>query len=71
MDLSELYKILQGFNQPKPKPPPKEKRVISEPTLDLVCDAILKGKCKNIIVMSGAGISVAAGLPDFKYVVIF
>tara|TARA_R110002050_G_scaffold298042_1_gene460580 strand:- start:283 stop:441 length:159 start_codon:yes stop_codon:yes gene_type:complete len=31
-----------------------------------VADYIASGKCKNIIIMSGAGISVAAGIPDFR-----
>jgi NAD-dependent deacetylase sirtuin 2 len=35
-------------------------------SLQAVANAITEGKCKNIIVMSGAGISVAAGIPDFR-----
>jgi len=31
-----------------------------------VADAILQGRCKNVIVMAGAGISVAAGIPDIR-----
>lgn len=69
MDLMELFRLMQGLSPiPKPQPPPKEQRVIPDPTLDCVCEYIKSGKCENIIVMSGAGISVAAGLPDFKCV---
>eukprot|EP01119_Soliformovum_irregulare_P018061 TRINITY_DN5473_c0_g1_i3.p1 TRINITY_DN5473_c0_g1~~TRINITY_DN5473_c0_g1_i3.p1 ORF type:complete len:433 (+),score=93.38 TRINITY_DN5473_c0_g1_i3:116-1414(+) len=35
-------------------------------TLQGVVRAIKEGKCSNIIVMSGAGISVGAGIPDFR-----
>eukprot|EP01105_Mastigella_eilhardi_P002660 TRINITY_DN1338_c0_g1_i2.p1 TRINITY_DN1338_c0_g1~~TRINITY_DN1338_c0_g1_i2.p1 ORF type:complete len:330 (+),score=56.52 TRINITY_DN1338_c0_g1_i2:736-1725(+) len=38
------------------------------PSLDAqgVAQVIRNGTCKNIIVMSGAGISVSAGIPDFR-----
>ena len=31
-----------------------------------IAQQIASGKCKNIIVMTGAGISVSAGIPDFR-----
>lgn len=31
-----------------------------------VVEYIKSGRCRNIIVMNGAGISVAAGIPDFR-----
>ncbi|KAH3765547.1 NAD-dependent protein deacetylase sirtuin-2 [Pelomyxa schiedti] len=40
--------------------------VLGSPSLEGVAEAIASGKCKKIIVMSGAGISVAAGIPDFR-----
>ncbi|KAJ7773527.1 histone deacetylase-like protein [Mycena olivaceomarginata] len=34
--------------------------------LEGVAQYIASGKCKNIVIMSGAGISRAAGIPDFR-----
>ena len=31
-----------------------------------IADAISSGECSNIVVMCGAGVSVSAGIPDFR-----
>lgn len=38
-------------------------------TIENVAKLIKAGSFKNIIVMSGAGISVAAGIPDFRLII--
>lgn len=40
--------------------------VLDEPSIDGIVRYIKSGKCKNIIAMIGAGISTAAGIPDFR-----
>eukprot|EP00727_Mastigamoeba_balamuthi_P006271 m51a1_g2263 putative transcriptional sir2 family protein (899) ;mRNA; r:335279-339409 len=45
----------------RPGPP-----VLESPTLDAIAKAVRDGVCKKIIVMTGAGISVSAGIPDFR-----
>jgi len=40
--------------------------VLNSFDLEGVADYIQKGRCKNVIVMAGAGISVSAGIPDFR-----
>jgi len=44
-------------------PPPP---VLSSFDVSGIADHIRSGKCTNIIVMAGAGISVSAGIPDFR-----
>ncbi|KAF2074535.1 hypothetical protein CYY_004162 [Polysphondylium violaceum] len=40
--------------------------VLQDTTLSGIANYIKSNQCKNIIVMTGAGISVAAGIPDFR-----
>jgi len=47
------------LNSPLPAP-------LSTPDLKGVAEYIKSGRAKNIIVMTGAGISVSAGIPDFR-----
>ncbi|KAI7889561.1 DHS-like NAD/FAD-binding domain-containing protein [Mucor mucedo] len=42
------------------------KTVLKEPTLESIVDYIKEKNVKKVIVMSGAGISTAAGIPDFR-----
>jgi NAD-dependent SIR2 family protein deacetylase len=47
-----------GYEEPTP--------VLSSFDLAGVAAAIREGRCKNIIVMVGAGVSTSAGIPDFR-----
>jgi len=44
---------------------PAQPKLVSK-DLEGVAQYIASGKCKNIVIMSGAGISRAAGIPDFR-----
>ncbi|KAI8361414.1 DHS-like NAD/FAD-binding domain-containing protein [Mortierella sp. GBAus27b] len=51
--------------KPKVEPEPAI-RILKDGTVDAVAEYINEGKAKNIIVLSGAGISTAAGIKDFR-----
>ena len=40
--------------------------LLSSPDLKGLVDYMKSGRCKRVIVMTGAGVSVAAGIPDFR-----
>ncbi|XP_003740400.1 NAD-dependent protein deacetylase sirtuin-2 [Galendromus occidentalis] len=46
--------------------PSQPAHFLEEPTIDSVVKYIKSDKCRNIIFMVGAGISTAAGIPDFR-----
>ncbi|KAJ9133635.1 NAD-dependent protein deacetylase hst2-1 [Coniochaeta hoffmannii] len=39
---------------------------LAERSLEAVADYIASGQCRRVLVMTGAGISTAAGIPDFR-----
>ncbi|KAJ6551385.1 DHS-like NAD/FAD-binding domain-containing protein [Mycena capillaripes] len=57
--MGQLFSWFKG-----PSGAPKSK--LASKDLEGVAQYIASGKCKNIVVMSGAGISRAAGIPDFR-----
>ncbi|KYQ92793.1 NAD(+)-dependent deacetylase [Tieghemostelium lacteum] len=63
-----IQKVLDvfGIGSSQPKVLPSKPQVLSEMNLAGIANYISTGKAKNIIVMTGAGISVAAGIPDFR-----
>ncbi|XP_044163473.1 NAD-dependent protein deacetylase sirtuin-2-like [Acropora millepora] len=44
----------------------KPEQLLEEVTFEGVANYIKNGKCSKIVVMTGAGISTAAGIPDFR-----
>ncbi|KAI1303369.1 NAD-dependent protein deacetylase sirtuin-2 [Mortierella claussenii] len=51
--------------RPKPEPEPRI-QILKDDTIASIADVITGGIAKNIIVMTGAGISTAAGIKDFR-----
>ncbi|KAL7319457.1 Sir2 histone deacetylase Hst2 [Mucor circinelloides] len=49
-----------------PKSHQSKKGILESSSIEAIADYIKKNDVKNIIVMSGAGISTAAGIPDFR-----
>ncbi|XP_038078836.1 NAD-dependent protein deacetylase sirtuin-2-like isoform X2 [Patiria miniata] len=68
-DLEELTQQLLDHHNAKSstqKEGEKPQQLLDEVSFEGVARYIKSGRCKNIIVMSGAGISTSAGLPDFR-----
>ncbi|CAH0400328.1 unnamed protein product [Chilo suppressalis] len=68
LDVDSIRRYLAqklGFYEPAEPSAPSEK-VLDEVTLDGIVKWIKSDRCKNIITLSGAGISTAAGIPDFR-----
>ncbi|XP_054169056.1 NAD-dependent protein deacetylase sirtuin-2-like [Oppia nitens] len=64
--MTQLFANKLRFQSEDKDNKPKVEKILSEPTIDAIVDYIKSGKCKNIVVMVGAGISTAAGIPDFR-----
>ena len=45
---------------------PRSDPLNNPPSIEHIADLIKSGQCKRIIVLAGAGISVSAGIPDFR-----
>lgn len=58
--------LVKEVSQVKIEGETKKAPVLSSPDLKGVVEFIKSDACKKIIVMTGAGVSVAAGIPDFR-----
>lgn len=56
-----LHNALNIFDEEKPKT-----KILNDVSLDGIVEYIKTKTCKNIITLSGAGISTSAGIPDFR-----
>lgn len=65
MDVTALLRLLR-VGATRPTGGGASEPVVYAKSIEGVAEAIREGRCKNIIVMTGAGISVAAGIPDFR-----
>ncbi|XP_038077756.1 NAD-dependent protein deacetylase sirtuin-2-like [Patiria miniata] len=70
MKMSDLDELTQRFSSQssaeKFEAADTPQQVLDEISLEGVARYIQSGNCKNVIFMTGAGISTSAGLPDFR-----
>jgi len=59
-------KLVKEVSQVKLSPDIGSGPFLSSPDMKGLVDYMKSGRCKRVIVMTGAGVSVAAGIPDFR-----
>jgi len=65
----QMRTMLQGMGIDLPPGLDEETRkavLDGKPSIEAICANLKAGKYKNVIIMSGAGLSTAAGIPDFR-----
>lgn len=62
----EQLKLFTNPTQETEEEKPKPEQLLEDVSLQGIANYIQSPKCKKIIVLSGAGISTAAGIPDFR-----
>ncbi|KAL1922588.1 uncharacterized protein VTP21DRAFT_10127 [Calcarisporiella thermophila] len=66
-DEYDMHELIMQLMRSRPLGPMSPDRIIlKEPTIEAIAEYIREGKAKKIVVMTGAGVSTAAGIPDFR-----
>ena len=65
-DVSSLLNLISALRADLVGPTEPPEQVLTDVSVKGIAEFILSDKCNDIIVMTGAGISTAAGIPDFR-----